>query len=378
MTSIKISNQLSTTSTTISNTFIDHYMPPANGEFVKVYLYLIRMASCGQAPTIADMADALNNTESDILRALKYWQKQKLLILHCNAFHDLEFIELLPIKAEAADETSSTFSVISRKQRDSELEEATNSSLSTAQLQEKPMADVVSMPPKKPDYDMQTLARAFDSTDLQHLPYEAEVLLGKTLSSKDLSTLYYIHDQLGFSSDLISYLIEYCVSINKKNFRYMEKVALSWHEHHIQTREEARTMCETFSKTNSAVKRALGLTTWGEEAGNCVRNWTTRYGMDLDLIIEACNRAYKRTGGENSLSYASAIIENWHKLRIFTMRQLEKADSEYRASHPKKNVSKDSGSTAKNAFHNFEQGEDVDYDALLPKIAQPLKSQKEN
>lgn len=376
MTSIKISNQLSTTSTTVSNTFIDHYMPPANGEFVKVYLYLIRMASCGQAPTIADMADALSNTESDILRALKYWQKQQLLVLHCNALNDLEFIELLPIKAESTEEPS-TFSIISRKSKEGPSTNAAEPSLENSREAEKRVAAVVSMPPKKPSYDMQTLTRAFDSTDLQHLPYEAEILLGKTLSSKDLSTLYYIHDQLDFSADLISYLIEYCVSINKKSFRYMEKVALNWHEHHIQTREEARSITENFSKLNSGVKRALGLTTWGEEAGNYVRLWTTQYGMNQDLIIEACNRSYKRTGGENSLNYASAILENWHKLGITTLEQLEQADAQYRKNHPHKSTIKTT-TPVKNAFHNFEQGEDVDYDALLPKVAQPLPAQKEN
>lgn len=33
--------------TLIENTFIDRYMPAANGEYVKVYLYLLRCASGG-------------------------------------------------------------------------------------------------------------------------------------------------------------------------------------------------------------------------------------------------------------------------------------------------------------------------------------------
>lgn len=34
--------------TSVSNDFIDHYMPSANGEFVKLYLYLLRCLSAGQ------------------------------------------------------------------------------------------------------------------------------------------------------------------------------------------------------------------------------------------------------------------------------------------------------------------------------------------
>ena len=68
--------------TLLSNTFIDFYMPEANGEFVKVYIYLLR--SLSQAPvsfSLAQMADRLLCTERDILRALKYWAKQGLLSL---------------------------------------------------------------------------------------------------------------------------------------------------------------------------------------------------------------------------------------------------------------------------------------------------------
>ena len=63
--------------TILSNIFIDRFMPKANGEFVKVYIYLLR--SLSQAPvsfSLAQMADRLLCTERDILRALKYWATQ--------------------------------------------------------------------------------------------------------------------------------------------------------------------------------------------------------------------------------------------------------------------------------------------------------------
>ena len=41
--------------TLIDNSFIDHYMADANGEFVKIYLYLVRCA-CSAAPARAVMS----------------------------------------------------------------------------------------------------------------------------------------------------------------------------------------------------------------------------------------------------------------------------------------------------------------------------------
>ena len=71
--------------TTIYNSFIEDYMPAANGSYVKVYLYI---AKCLQAKesnfSISSLADQLENTEKDILRALMYWEKKGLMSLNRN------------------------------------------------------------------------------------------------------------------------------------------------------------------------------------------------------------------------------------------------------------------------------------------------------
>ena len=68
--------------TILSNTFIDRFMPKANGEFVKVYIYLLRMLGRPEeAFGLSQMADSLFCTEGDILRALKYWESEKLITL---------------------------------------------------------------------------------------------------------------------------------------------------------------------------------------------------------------------------------------------------------------------------------------------------------
>lgn len=59
--------------TLVANEFIDRYMADANGEYVKVYLYLLRHAS--EKLDVGTIADALNHTEADVKRAVLYWQK---------------------------------------------------------------------------------------------------------------------------------------------------------------------------------------------------------------------------------------------------------------------------------------------------------------
>ena len=82
MVQIQLHNDCPTTDTLISNRFIDSFMPQANGEFVKVYLYLLRcVQSHAYNFTISEIADKFNNTEMDVIRALRYWQKAGIVNL---------------------------------------------------------------------------------------------------------------------------------------------------------------------------------------------------------------------------------------------------------------------------------------------------------
>ena len=82
MNSLNVQSAAGFSYTCVSDCFLEQYMPKANGEFVKVYLYLLKFS---QHPagnlSVAALADIFNNTEADILRALHYWEKEQLLIL---------------------------------------------------------------------------------------------------------------------------------------------------------------------------------------------------------------------------------------------------------------------------------------------------------
>ena len=71
--------------TYIHNTFIENYMLTANGSYVKVYIYLSKCIQTGENNlSISSLADKMDNTEKDILRALNYWEKNNLLHLIKN------------------------------------------------------------------------------------------------------------------------------------------------------------------------------------------------------------------------------------------------------------------------------------------------------
>ena len=81
MSRIKIYKDSQVDYTAISNRFIDEYMKDAKDAQLKIYLYLVRIMGAGLSTSISDIADKFNHTEKDVMRALKYWERIKLLSL---------------------------------------------------------------------------------------------------------------------------------------------------------------------------------------------------------------------------------------------------------------------------------------------------------
>ena len=80
MKELKLTKYVQTNATVLDNEFIDQYMVRANGEYVKVYLLLLRhMNQSSGCLSVSELADLLECTEKDVLRALRYWKSEGLL-----------------------------------------------------------------------------------------------------------------------------------------------------------------------------------------------------------------------------------------------------------------------------------------------------------
>ena len=94
MSSFSINTTYPVDVTLLPNVFLDTYMPSANGEFVKIYLYLLRMAGRNADFSLAAVADALSCTEADVRRALRYWERTGLLLISGDPSGEMDGISL--------------------------------------------------------------------------------------------------------------------------------------------------------------------------------------------------------------------------------------------------------------------------------------------
>lgn len=312
--------------TPVNNIFIERYMPKARGEFVKVYLLMLKYNFTGEPGVNSTvLATSLNLLESDIVNALNYWNDEGIIKLipidNMGNFH-IEFVDI----SNEGTATVEKFNLV---------EELTNTSNSSM------LKDIGK-------------------------------LLGRTLSPSEVETYISWKKDFNFSSELILILIEFCASKGKTNFRYIEKVALAWSEMKIKTVDDAQNYIrKTEDKwgTYREILKFLGIrnTDIMKPQEDMLEKWTSTYNYSLDIIKKACDICFQRLNRAD-FKYIDGILSSWNKDNLKTLQDIEKKEASFKSSSSKKvyNNSKNNNKP-KLRFDNF-KGRDYDYDDLEKKL----------
>ena len=332
------------TETIVSNIFIDKYMRDSNGEFVKVYLCLLR---CMGIPgiTLSGIADRLNLTEKDVIRALKYWDKQKVLSVTFTSATEPESIIFLPLcESEQAAVVQSAATV-----------EAVTATVNPTVVNHSD-SNKSSDSPVKTSYSPSQLRRFKDQEDIKELLFIVEQYIGTALTGADINSVLYIYNDLHFSIDLIEYLVEYCVTNRHTSLRYIEKVALAWHEQGIKSINDAKDAAVIHNKRTLAVSKAFGFgdRTLTPIEMEFINRWYDEFGFDSEIIVAACQRTIL-TMGKPNFNYANKILSGWKEANVHTLEDIKPLDNNFRAKITVPVGTKQPPVKATNKFNNFSQ-----------------------
>ncbi len=346
--------------TLVSNTFIELFMPSANGSYVKVYLYLLRCFQ-GNCPelTISSIADHLDNTENDIIRALHYWEKLGAVRLTYSESKKICSINLTELSSP-----NNTSNVINYAPADDEPAITLNTD-DTLNTEDKKTVS-------RPSYSKEQISSMSDNEGLKWIMHIVELYLNKPLKQVDMQLILYLYEDLNFSPELIMYLYEYCVDKGKKNTSYIEAVALTWAEKNIDSEDKARAETAAFSQHVIAVNKAFGLNRApGQIERDYITRWVNDFGFSDEIITEACNRTLLRTG-KPDFKYADKVLETWFKKGVKSEKDIEKTDEEFKKNYKKPNSGKVTSikKSNSNKFNQFPQRNytDKDYAELERKL----------
>ncbi len=384
--------------TLIPNDFIDYYLPDANGDFVKVYLCLFRAASSGRNSALSDIADILNCTDRDVIRALRYWGKAGLIVLETDAdgvitgviFHSGKENKDAASDVDDAGHqtvlTETTLSAVTEQSTDVDLGQnepvykntdiiGLGTSEVSRDIPRCNTSDTVALSAKEQTVEnkngtinttpsserkqmtAEKLSKLAEDEEFTCLLFVAGKYLGRVLTRQDVDTFGYFYDELHMSAELIEYLIEYCVSRNNVKISYIKKVGLSWHEKGIKSVKDVKE-ADQKRKDYYAILKALGNNSHAltETEIQCMDVWIDTYGFTFEMIKAACAKAVMQTV-KPSLNYVNKILTSWHENNIRTLADVERED-EVRCQEQKSQKKRKTSSSKKKpsgTFYNFEQ-----------------------
>ena len=372
--------------------FIDKYMLKANGDYIKVYLFMLRNAGRLINPEI--IADALELTIKDVERAITYWCKSGILIekeeniAKIGSGDDFEEILLtknLPTKEELEEarrilnaanelykrkenqeniiaEVNTAKEDIKEQAEISDKNSDENTNQTDGETQAEPPdqmreEEVKEEKPKLPDRSLVDLPKLKGDEDFQELVFCVQTYIEKIFTPTDTEKLAYLYDVVGMSKDLLEYIAELSVQKGKKNINYIERVALSLHEKGITTVEAAKEDNIKFYNENKAVLKAFVIydRVLAPVESRYVKKWFDEFGFSTEIVVEAISRTVLNTSSQ-SFSYADGILTRWHNNNVRTVSDIKAQDEKH--DERVKNAPKPANTSSKSKFNNFEQRND--------------------
>ena len=268
--------------TCVPNAFIDELLGEANGEYVRVYLYLLRHCSTNMKLHI--VADELNLTDHDVMRAVSYWEKKGIFQEGVTKLAEEE------LRNEEAARQSEAKLEMKREQnyrKTSFFDEKNRDGSSLSG--EKNRDDSSFYGEKKLDgsFFSGETKREIDEEMFEGILYVAKHLLPGGVSRSHVQKLEYMVEYLAMDAELIEFLLDYCAGLQKTAPRYMEQVALDWHAQGIRTVKQAQEHIRDFELTKSLNKRKTGTarTSATEKASNRFINFKQEE-VDYDSLAK--------------------------------------------------------------------------------------------
>jgi len=275
--------------------FVEEYMKEANGAYVKVYLYILNIASEGEDKTFAEMAKELNLIESDVVNAIEYWKNAGIF-------------------KENGDDI-----VISGGNNEKVVKEI---------KEEKKEG-------KKPSYDSLKVAKDIaEDSSLSDMMALAQDIFGRILTTAEMESIYWFYDGLGFSHEATLLLLEYCISKGKTSMKYIEKVALAWSEKGATSADKIFEIIKEDEQRTSylySLRKLLGIAdrALSQNEEKYLMKWRNDRQMSEEMVALAYEYCIIQTA-KLSFPYMDKIIERWFNQGIHDVLTAEEDNKSFK------------------------------------------------
>lgn len=255
--------------------FFDRYLPDVNGDYLKIYLYGLKLCFENQSMTDGEIADALGVLQTDVKNAWHFWEGEGLIFTAEDGSVEFENPEELSFG-------------VSRK-----------------------------TPKKKKSYEAVAFADIVTTIsqdeDFKGVIQIVEASYSQLLTQDDVMMLYDIIKVKAIPLELFMITMSHCLKIRKKNMKYIYKVVTENYQNGLTTPEDLErhfTGMQEKGKYQKKVAKILKIT--GREFSEKEKEYIVKW-YDAKKTEEEISAAYEKTVmaiGKVAFPYMDKIIMN--------------------------------------------------------------------
>jgi DnaD/phage-associated family protein len=256
-------------STELPDAFFTEYLPESNGDFIKVYIYILFLSKYNTEIKINDLSKTLSLDFPTVQDAIKYWEEKGLITKTIDGYSIANLREIELSKLYTPKVTSSPEDALKNSQN-------------------------------------QYRAKAIE--DINKLFFQG------VMSPSWYNDIDFWFTKYEFDEQVMIALFNYCHDNRALHRNYIQTVAEGWSQNHIRTFNDLDAYFEKQEKRNS-IKKAISkklnlyrnLTAYDEEY---IVKWTENLGYGMDVI----EIALKKASSNNNIrfEYIDKLLTDWH------------------------------------------------------------------
>ncbi len=256
----------------------DKYLKLAKGEHIKVLIYIMRnAANLNDLDKISFETDV---SQYDVKEALLFWADAGILVPQN--------------KSDEIKEKSKTVKKIIKPQRE----------------------DVAK--------------RGLEDPKIRYLLNETQLKFGRNLKTNETSTLVWLYDDQGLDVSLILLIVQYAVTHDNANIRFIQSLATGWVEKGIDNLADADEELRSLALSEIAwntVRSVFGINRRkpGKKEKEFSEKWVNEWGFSKQMLELAYDICVDKNA-EISFPYINGIIERWHNEGVKVPEDIEKSE----------------------------------------------------
>ena len=260
----------------IPEVFISEYFCNANGDYIKVYIYLLFLCKYNCEISALDLSKKLSLPIKTVESALKYWEEQDVIIKKNKTY------ELADLKKVAVNK------------------------LYTPKLSSSPEEAV--------ENNSKNILRTQAINEINNSFFQG------VMSPTWYTDIDYLFTKYQFDEDVMVALFRYCFDRQALHKNYLYAVAEGWSSNNIKTNNDLEKYYleqEQTTKLKKSISKKLGITrnlSQYEEA--YIEKWTKDYNYSMDVLEIALKKTTSKTNF--SFDYLDKIISDWHDKSLIT------------------------------------------------------------